>query len=159
MNALAWAFDFNVTFLNVFLKSFAFVADLNLWTSAILNTSSDILKKFCMLFDDVSSFCDDDKCLMFNLKWTFDLVDTFINIWLKFQTFVDDLNLWTFDFVDALSSILIELLALNTDSSLETFINSKTSLNILSEFRMLIDSASLFYNDDKSLMFNVDAFS
>ena len=83
----------------------------------------------------------------------------FMSIWSEFQTFADDLNFWALDFVDAFSSILIKLLALDTDSSLETFANSKALLSIFSEFRMLIDSASLLYNDDKSLMFNVDAFS
>ena len=60
--------------------------------------------------------------------------------------------------VDALSSISIEFLALDINLSLETFINSEASLNILSKFRMLVDNVSLFYNDDKSLMFNVDIF-
>ena len=82
-----------------------------------------------------------------------------MSIWSEFQTFADDLNFWTLDLIDAFSSILIEFFALDTNLSLETFANSKASLNIFSEFRMLIDSVSLFCNDDKNLMFNVDASS
>ena len=112
-----------------------------------------------MLFDDVNSFCDDDKCLMFNLKWAFNFVDTFISIWLKFQTFADDLNFWALNFVDALLNILIKFFAFNTDSSLETFVNSKTLLSIFSKSRILINNASLLCNDDKNLIFNVDISS
>ena len=149
MNALTWAFNFDITFSNVFIKSLALVADLNLETSAILNASSNIFFEFRMLFDDVNSFYDDDKCLMFNLKWTFNLVDTFMNIWSEFQTFADDLNFWALNLVNALLNILVKSFAFNTNLSLWTFVNSKALLNIFLKSRRLIDSAIFFTTTTK----------
>ena len=66
-NSNSWTLNFIVAFSNIFFEFFVFNAKSSFQTSVILNTSSDIFKKFRMFFNNVNLFCNDDKNLMFNV--------------------------------------------------------------------------------------------
>ena len=142
----------------MFLKYIYFCLYINLKYLAI-HDHTDLTRHF----DAFHACCSDDlsiKCLYVDHKIYILLADNaFSSIFRRFFIFFENLNFWTFDFIAAFSSISFEFLAFDADLSFWTSVISNASSNIFKEFCMVFDNVNLLCNDDKSLMFNVDASS
>ena len=149
MNFIDLLYVFSNKFLTFFFKTTTWIF-INWNTKFVYNK---VFRLFC-INDFLKFFCQINA-----LTWTFDFNDVFSNIFRRFLIFFENLNFWTSDLIVAPLSIFFEFFVFNANSNLWTFIISNASSDIFEKFRMLFNNVSLFYNNDKSLMFNVDIFS